>query len=227
MAEKEISVIGQDGDYLLIADSAQNYRHHRRGRNGAGGTESFQRRIHQSLITDNGLAVVNGKISVSETLYREWFSEASAKAAEESVKLFYSCIPLFVKKQEVILRNPLFYSVLAPDGFCNHRTTLGELLLIWKHEPDFSLECECGGKAVIDHCGGFPSSGTCWVSGVCLRCGKEYHNIRPPKSLGSYSSISGKYRPIEPFSRNPVSVKDLVAALGGRRQAWKYDREKR
>ena len=68
MAEMEITIIGQDGDYLLIADT----------------TKGYKGRIHQSLVTDNGLEVVDGKINVSRTLYQAWFREDMERVEREN-----------------------------------------------------------------------------------------------------------------------------------------------
>jgi hypothetical protein len=54
---KEISVTGQEGDYLLLTDEET-------GRS---------KKIHQSLIGDNGLTIENGTITISPSLYNGWF----------------------------------------------------------------------------------------------------------------------------------------------------------
>ena len=72
MSEMEITITGQDGDYLFIADTAKGYKG----------------RIHQSLVPDNGLEVVNGKINVSRTLYHAWFKEDLELAARKEAAEF-------------------------------------------------------------------------------------------------------------------------------------------
>jgi hypothetical protein len=57
---KEISVTGQEGDYLLLTDEET-----RRAK-----------KIHQSLIGDNGLTIENGTIKISPFLYNSWFKES-------------------------------------------------------------------------------------------------------------------------------------------------------
>jgi len=59
MAKKEICIIGQKDDYFFIVDSSKRY---------AG-------KIHKSIVQDNKLAVIDGKINVSDSMYREWFKE--------------------------------------------------------------------------------------------------------------------------------------------------------
>ena len=127
MSEMIISIIGQDGDYLLISDTEKNYKG----------------KIHKSLIVDNELEVVNGKTCISPTMYQEWFRESISKAFKELCILFYSHIPLFMEKKNVILNNPSFYSIIAPRAFYDGMfigsgsITLGEMLLLWEKESFF------------------------------------------------------------------------------------------
>ena len=205
MPEKVISIVRQDGDYLLIADIVKGY-------NG---------RIHKSLIADNGLEVINGIFSVSKTLYGTWFQETMSKAFEELCELFYSHIPLFVKKHEDILENPRFYSIIAPRTFYegmfvgSSAVTLGQMLLLWKNEPVFSYECECSGKMVIYRFLGSPLSGGCTALCVCLDCWKKSNTKKVNFNTLWQTALKNK-NPIEPFSKNPIAVKGLIAILEGR-----------
>ncbi|MDR1905095.1 MAG: DUF4116 domain-containing protein [Treponema sp.] len=54
----EISVAGQDGDTIMLADD-------KTGRS---------KKIHQSLISDNELTIENGAIKISPSLYNSWFT---------------------------------------------------------------------------------------------------------------------------------------------------------
>jgi hypothetical protein len=204
MSNKEISITGQDGDYLLIADLEKNYKS----------------RIHKSLIIDNELEVVNGKFQIDGTLYKEWFKDAMRNAFSELCDLFYSNIPLFVEKRDVILQNQRYYSIIAPKAFYtgmfigSRAITLGEMLLIWENEPDFVRDCECGGRRIIYSFMGSPLSGSCSASNICLQCGKE--KVIREGNFSELMMIKGKYHPIEPFSDNPVAVKELIAILEGK-----------
>ena len=61
------------------------------------------------------------------------------KDFEELCDLFYTNIPLFIQKQDVILSDPRFYAIRAPRIFFggihigNYFSTLGEMLLLWIH----------------------------------------------------------------------------------------------
>ena len=68
MSEMEIIITGQDGDYLLIADTTRGYKG----------------RIHQSLVQVNELEIINNKISVSKTMYQAWFREDLERAARDN-----------------------------------------------------------------------------------------------------------------------------------------------
>ena len=203
MSEKEISIIGQDNDYLLIADTIKGY----------------EGRIHKSLITDNGLEIVDRKISVSGTLYEIWFQEAMVKAFEQFCELCCSHIPLFVEKHEDILQNPRFYSIIAPRSFYEGMfigsgvITLGEMLLLWKNESVFTHECNCGGRAVVYRFVGSPLSGSCVAFCFCLQCREKSHI-----KSGNFNTLwrtRKNYHPLKPVSQNPVVVKDLIAILEG------------
>ena len=196
-----IDIVGEDGDDLLIADTAKGY----------------ESRIHKSLIAINEFEVVDGKFNVSRNLYGQWFEEDLAKAFVEHSELFYSNIPLFVEKRDDILRNPRLCSIMAPRVFFEgmfiggRQITLGEMLLLWESESVFSGKCDCGGRTVIYYFAGSPLSGGCRSSRVCLECGKK------TVGGGSFNTLWHRVKcyPVDPFSQDPVSVKDLIAILKG------------
>ena len=127
MSEKEISILRQEGDYLVIADTQKGYE----------GT------IHKSLLEVNELDIVDNKIYISKTLYQAWFKDAMEKVKDamekvfkEYCELFYSHIPLLIEKQKTILQTPRLYSIKAPLVFYEGMfigsggITLGEMLLL-------------------------------------------------------------------------------------------------
>ena len=204
MPEKEIIITGQDGDYLLIADTLKGYKS----------------RIHKSLLAANELDVADGKTQISQTLYQAWFSEAMAEALQELYKLFCSHIPLFIEKQNDIMQNPRYYSIRSPLAFYDGMfvgsggITLGEMILLWEKESAFSQPCDCGGQSVIYRFLGSPLSGSCSALCICRKCGIDSKTRRI--NFNNLWLTRRKYNPIEPVSNNPIAIKDLIAILEGR-----------
>ena len=200
----EIRIIGQEGDFLLIADLEKGY----------------ESKIDSSLIAANELEIIEGKVKISESMYQHWFQEAITNAFEERCKLFYSNIPLFVEKQEIILQNPRFYSIKAPrvfySGFfiAGQPITLGALLRIWQNEENLTQECNCGGRKVIYSFSGSMLSGMCVGGSICPQC-KEKGSVKGgfPKL---YDAARNNCHPIKPVSENPIAIKDLIAILEGK-----------
>ena len=201
----QIDIIGQEEEYFLIADKSKGYKS----------------RIHKSLITDNQLEIVDGKICISESMYGAWFKESITKAFNERCKLFYSNIPLFVEKQEIILQNPRFYSIKAPRVFyagmfiAGQPITLGAMLRLWQHEEKLTKKCGCGGKMVIYDFAGSPLSGMCVQSSICLQC-KAEGGGRSGSFPVLWHAARNKCYPIKPVSDNPVAIIDLIEILEGK-----------
>lgn len=208
-----VKITGKEGEYLQITDLDGKYK----------------AQIHESIIMDNNYEVIDNVIKVSEDSFDYWFKkdiEAEAKRIrDERFNLFYPNIPLFWKNREMILSEPRYYSVVAPEHFYgmmymlagNPIVTLGELLQIWEKEEVFSVECKsCGGKSVVYRFGGSPLSGSIFEKKtICLQCGKTDN---PPK-VGSFgqmwNTIRSKYSPIEPIAETPTSLQELVNVCQG------------
>jgi hypothetical protein len=207
-----VKVTGKEGEYLQITDMNCKYK----------------AQIHESLIMDNNYEVIDSEFEVSEDSFNHWFKkdiEAEKKRIrDERFNLFYPNISLFWDNREMILKEPRYYSIIAPEHFYgmmyvlsgNPKVTLGELLQMWENEEDLSVECNaCGGKSVVYRFGGSPLSGTIFEKKtICLQCGKIDN---PPKygSLGGMMKSRLKYSPIEPIAETPASLQELVAACEG------------
>lgn len=73
MAEKKISIIGHEEDYLLISYMEKGYK----------------AKIHKSILPDNEIEVVDNNFSISETLFQEWFKDDIKREFEiQSMKSF-------------------------------------------------------------------------------------------------------------------------------------------
>ena len=207
-----ITITGEEGDYLLIADTIKGYKG----------------KIDKSLLVANNIEVVNDEIFVCEVLHYHWFKEhidaVNEKAFQELCDLFYSNLKLFWEKREIILKDPRLYSIISPKPFRDGMyiggkpITLGEMLMLWKNETVFSLKCDCGGRSVIYYCAGSILTGTVFsIKSVCLQCGKSYAGKSQPCSFGAFFHAINKYHPIEPIAERPASIKNLVDFLQGRR----------
>jgi hypothetical protein len=137
---------------------------------------------------------------------------------------FYIHIPLFWENREAILRDPRYYSIVAPDHLyatfgATDKITLGELLQIWENETEYSCKCsackglfhKCGGKAVVYYFAGSPLSGKIFASeNICVECGR-FGKGTGAISFGKLVTARHKYAPIEPMAETPALLDELVA----------------
>ena len=208
MSEKNhvIVIIGKEGEYLQITDVNRKYK----------------ALLHESLIPDNNLEIVNNQVRVSKDCFMYWFREdiqAEIKRIRtEKLELFYPNIPLLWKNREMILKEPRYYSVETPEPLFEAmyigrgpRVTLGVLFDVWENEKILSVECaDCGGKAVVYRFGRSPLSGRVFEKKtICLQCGKMDN---PPKngSLVDMILVIREKEPINPIANPPASLRELV-----------------
>jgi hypothetical protein len=186
--------------------------------------------IPKSCLKDNGLAVKDNKIHISKELYDNWFGKAIEAEAEDNRKRkelfdsFYPYIPLFWANRKMILNEPRYYSIVAPNHFygamyiCpnNPIVTLGELLRIWENEKLFSIECEeCGGKAVVYRFSGSPLSGSIFErKNICTKCAKMGEGVNTI-SFRDLWRTRAKYRPTVPKAETPAALEELIAICKG------------
>jgi hypothetical protein len=133
---------------------------------------------------------------------------------------------LFVeeKNRQMILANPNYYSIVAPEHFYNvmgtlNPITLGRLLQIWENEPVFSTTCKkCGGKSVVYQFGGSPLSGRLSIAkNICIACGNR-GNGAGTHSFGTLRETCRKYKLIEPIAETPDTIESLVEACKSKRE---------
>ena len=220
-----IRVVSNDGEFLQITDLKKQYKG----------------KIHKSLIKDNQFEMMDPKFNnigencynVGKRCFEHWFKkdiEAESKRIKtEQINLFYPNIPLFVEEenQKMILSDPKYYSIIAPERFygmmyClvgNPKITLGELLQIWEKETVFGTTCsKCGGKSVVYCFGGSPLSGRIFeAENICVECGKR-GNSAGTHSFGALWKVRLKYKPIEPIAERPDTIESLVEACKWRRE---------
>ena len=202
MINKEIGITRQNDNYYLITDSVKGY----------------ERRLHQSLITDNKVDIIDNKITISLDLYRNWFRDSIVKNYNELCDLFYTNISLFIEKHDIILKDPRLYNIRSPKlwGAVKYSrgyfSTLGRMLFSWINDPNFSRRCECDGQAIIYHAG-------CDGNGkyaICLKCGKcDKAEKFPCKYYSSEELISHHIEsiPWKPSPSEPVSIRELIKFL--------------
>jgi hypothetical protein len=212
-----IRVVGNDGKFLQITDLQNKYKG----------------KIHKSLIEDNHFEMMDPKIyniaencyNVGKSCFEYWLKkdiEAEAKRIrKEQFNLFYPNVPLFTEEgnQKMILSNPNYYSIVAPENFYrmsyiyDKRTkiTLGELLQIWENKPVFSTTCKkCKGKSVLYRFGGSPLSGTLFeAENICVECGNR-GNGAGTHIFNALWKTRLKYKPIEPIAEKPDTIESLV-----------------
>ena len=98
--------------------------------------------------------------------------------------------------------------------------TLGEMLTLWKCEPQFSKTCDCGGRRLIYYYTGSILTGTnvFAIKSICLQCDKSYEEDGSLSNRSAYFHVRQKYNLVEPIAERPVGIKDLVDFLQGRRK---------
>jgi len=129
--------------------------------------------------------------------------------------LFYSNIPLFIEKYEVIMNNPMFYNIRSPQLFFsgahigNCYFTLEKMLLFWKNESCFSGKCNCGGKTVTYRINISNLSGYSAYK-ICLKCGKIYKKLY---DFNTSFNILLKYKQEEAFFNECIAIGELIKHL--------------
>ena len=219
-----IRVVSNNGEFLQITDLQNRYKAN----------------IHKSLIEDNQFEMLDPKCNnvgehcynVGKSCFKKWLKndiEAEAKRIRiEQFNLFYPNIPLFVeeKNRQMILSNPNYYSIVAPELFYgitfnigNPTVTLGELLQIWENEPVFSTTCKkCGGKSVVYFFVGSALSGRIFeAKNICVECGNRGKGAGT-HSMGNLWRTRLKYKPIEPIAEKPDTIESLVEACKTKRK---------
>ena len=139
------------------------------------------------------------------------------KDFEKLCDLFYTNIPLFIQKQDIILSESRFYAIRSPRIFFggvhigNYFSTLEKMLSLWKNESHFSGKCKCGGSTVVYHFNISELSGS-FAYKTCLKCGNLTKTRCDAKSI---IEVSNKYKSAA-VSYGPVAIRELINYLGDR-----------
>jgi hypothetical protein len=143
-------------------------------------------------------------------------------AFHEVCDLFVDHIPLFIKKRDIILKEPRYYSVVYPSVFYDTfyaeaeraNITLGEMLLLWEKEKMYQTSCPiCKSDAITYSFLGSPLSGTVHTYAVCLSCGEQFTETNG--STHALRKTRCKYTPNQPVAESPVTIKELISILEG------------
>jgi hypothetical protein len=159
-----IEITGEENDFLYITSDKGQYLS----------------KIHKSLIPDNELKIENGKIIISNSLYKVWFKSEIEKNIQGIIQkredLILDNIVLLMEHNDEIINDPNSHNILASGLFYGHTfgvpknsaITIGELLEIWSKEACFTRQCECGGNSYIYHFGGSALSGALLWHAKCV-----------------------------------------------------------
>jgi hypothetical protein len=155
-----------------------------------------------------------------ERLHADW--EEKEALFYTASRFFHDHIPLFWEHRKQILREPRFYSAIAPHGFFDRYAdflTIGTYLELWQTEKVFTEKCKCGGKSFV--CTSFKAHNI-----------DEYHSIGDTRFMTAYCGVCGtsfnvhhyefearaaldRHPPRQPVAENPVTLKELVDILEG------------
>ena len=137
------------------------------------------------------------------------------KKFEKLCDLFYSNIPLFIEKYEVIMNNPKFCNIRSPQLFFsgahigNCYFTLEKMLVFWKNESRFLGKCSCGGKTVAYHINISNLSGYT-AHKICLKCGEIFKKLY---DFNTSLDILLKYKQEETVSYEYIAIEELIKHL--------------
>jgi hypothetical protein len=158
---------------------------------------------------------------------------------DEYKELFYGNIGLFTEHFETIANTPKFANIQMPCtlygsmyiSFGDECITLGELVSIYKHEPDYNETCpDCDGKVYLTRFGFSALTGNTFPTHRCYgKCRKRYSGEnRLPNSRchgRSLVNIRKGYR-ADYFEDKPAHITELLLHLGAIKKVASDDKNR-
>jgi hypothetical protein len=145
--------------------------------------------------------------------------EEKRKYSLEYFDFLFQNIELFIKNIDIIKSNDKYYNLLGIRCICvlmytgadTKPITLGDLLLLYINENDYSLDCDCGNKAYIYNFGGSPLSGSIvdWYA-KCPKCRKTISKRNYKNDKGRKLFCVNNYKKNEVKSNDINILKELV-----------------